>query len=346
MNMIVLGIYTEQNTALKIKKWIQNEWKDRLKFDFCLYDSESQMLKVLRDNAGLPDIIICDACSHERPGDVKETELSVVKKIREYNSTIDIIAVIDGKELISGGLLYKMYGCIKCPVKWEDLKPIMSDYLQSAIKESNTYTVIFNREPYTINLDDISYFESRKRIIYPHGKYQNIRFYKKLEDLENELSDRGFVRCHRSFVVNAKYVEEVHREYLVVGGEMVSVGREYYEQSDGGIWCSLKKWNKYGSIIGVGSMYDGVLFRTKPEAEIVFGSDARYADIVINDDKVGEKQGILIFHQQDKTYTLSNVGDAAIVVNGAHKIYTGEAIIVKNDDCFWVDDSLQKFKLG
>ena len=344
--MIVLGINSEQNTALKIKNWIQNEWKDRLTFDFCLYDSETQMLNVLNGNTNLPDIIICDANSNKDSGDGKEKGLSLIKKIREYNNTIDIISVIDGKELISEGLLYKMYGYIRYPVKWEDLKPIMSDYLRSAIKESNTYKVIFNREPYTIDLDDINYFESRKRIIYPHGKNQNIRFYKKLEDLENELSDRGFVRCHRSFVVNAKYVEEVHREYLVVGGERVSVGREYYEQSDGGIWRSLKKWNKYGSIIGVDSMYDGVMFRTKPEAEIVFGSDARYADIVINDDKVEEKQGILIFHQQDKTYTLCNVGNAAIVVNGTHRIYGGESIVVKNDDCFWVDEALQKFKLG
>ena len=54
--------------------------------------------------------------------------------------------------------------------------------------------------------DDIIYIETElhKNVFYTEkGTFQ---IYKKLDELENELKDMGFVRAHLSFLVNMKYI--------------------------------------------------------------------------------------------------------------------------------------------
>jgi len=51
--------------------------------------------------------------------------------------------------------------------------------------------------------------------------------------LEERLDPRGFLRVHRSFIVNLKYVKEVRREangdsvVLLDNGQKVAMGRSY-----------------------------------------------------------------------------------------------------------------------
>lgn len=40
-------------------------------------------------------------------------------------------------------------------------------------------------------------------------KKGHFRFIKKLDELENELKDMGFVRAHLSFLVNMKYITKI-----------------------------------------------------------------------------------------------------------------------------------------
>ncbi|MBE5922992.1 MAG: hypothetical protein E7271_00805 [Lachnospiraceae bacterium] len=337
--MITIGMCTDSDTAEQIKKWINDEWNNTLLFNYCDYKNRKELLDSLENHADIPNLLFYDL-------DVEDDSYEALRNVRRINSSVDIIIIQKDDEHLLEGPLFRAYGYVRSPIKWEIIKPILNNYFDKDIDNSRIYTVTVNREPHKINLDDVYYFESRKRIIYPHGNNVDMHFYKKLEDLERELSSKGFVRCHRSFVVNAKYVDEVHREYLIIRGERVSVGREYYQQSDGSIWKSLRKWSRYGAIIGVGSSFDGVIFRIKPEAEIVFGRDAVYSDIVINDDHVDGKQGVLVFHQQNKTYTIHNVASAAVVVNDKEKIYLGESVNVRSGDFFNVEGSIQRFELG
>lgn len=334
--MLKIGICADNKEASRIKQWISEEWGcDEM--PVCnIYKDASQMLSMIYDKVENPDIILCNS------GFGFET----INKIRELNINIDIVMLLSDNCELEEGKLYCAYGYLKYPLNEQKTKMLLGEYLKSRLAKQRIYTVTVNREPYDIKLDDVVYFESRKRVIIAHCDKQEIHFYKKIGELENELSDQGFVRCHRSFIVNAKYVEEVHREYLIIKGEVISVGREYYEQSDGGIWKSLRKWDRYGAIIGRGGKYDGVIFRIKPDADIVFGSDARYADIVINEPVVDGKQAAIVFRQSDKSYSLRNNSDREIIINGNQRIKKGEIAILKNGATFVVDNSLQYFELG
>ncbi|MGL6184538.1 MAG: LytR/AlgR family response regulator transcription factor [Clostridium chrysemydis] len=65
-----------------------------------------------------------------------------------------------------------------------------------------------------INHNDIIYFETSKTIhrIIAHCKDRQIEFYGKMKNLELELKEYDFCRCHTSYIINKKKVIEINRK--------------------------------------------------------------------------------------------------------------------------------------
>lgn len=52
----------------------------------------------------------------------------------------------------------------------------------------------------------------------------------KMIDLEVSLSDKGFIRIHRSFLINSKYVSAFNNNELNLGKYNIPVGRTYRKE--------------------------------------------------------------------------------------------------------------------
>lgn len=47
--------------------------------------------------------------------------------------------------------------------------------------------------------------------------------YKRLSEIEQELNDRCFLRCHQSFLVNMDYILRADKEFTLTNGDTVSI---------------------------------------------------------------------------------------------------------------------------
>ena len=57
------------------------------------------------------------------------------------------------------------------------------------------------------------------------------QIYKKLDELENELKNMGFVRAHLSFLVNMKYITKISSYVMTLTtGKKISVPKARYAQ--------------------------------------------------------------------------------------------------------------------
>ena len=78
---------------------------------------------------------------------------------------------------------------------------------------------------------DIIYIETarHKNIFYTEKGIYSI--YKKLDELEAELKDMGFVRIHLSFLVNMRYIAKISSYVLILTtGKEISVPKSRYAQ--------------------------------------------------------------------------------------------------------------------
>ena len=82
---------------------------------------------------------------------------------------------------------------------------------------------------FKLNPDDILYAESIKDYIKIHTKEKAITAKYKISDLEKDLTDKGFLRIHRSFIVNLKNITAFTPSDIEIGNIEIPIGESYKE---------------------------------------------------------------------------------------------------------------------
>lgn len=78
-----------------------------------------------------------------------------------------------------------------------------------------------------VNFADIQYIEGMKDYVRIHTPDKKITTLQSLKKLTALLPSKEFVRVHHSYIVAMKWVEEVHRDEVLIGGTLVSVSDTY-----------------------------------------------------------------------------------------------------------------------
>ncbi len=82
------------------------------------------------------------------------------------------------------------------------IKEVFTEYFRrhKVIKGS------YKDKSFAVYIDDILYIEVYNHILIIHTKKGTFELYKQIKDIENELCDFGFIRCHRSYMVNCQQI--------------------------------------------------------------------------------------------------------------------------------------------
>ncbi|MDE5907170.1 MAG: LytTR family DNA-binding domain-containing protein [Lachnospiraceae bacterium] len=87
------------------------------------------------------------------------------------------------------------------------------------------------RQKKKLYLDDIYYFEIKGRVVDIHGAEGIFAYYEQIGILENRLQEKGFFRCHKSYLVNLKYVDGYNRQEVILeNGERIMIAKRRYEE--------------------------------------------------------------------------------------------------------------------
>ena len=79
-----------------------------------------------------------------------------------------------------------------------------------------------------LRLDRITFFESEAHRIRAFGPDEDIVFYMKMDDLEEMVADRGFIRCHQSYLVNGQWIRGMTSGILtLINRNEIPVSRRY-----------------------------------------------------------------------------------------------------------------------
>ncbi len=118
------------------------------------------------------------------------------------------------------------------PVDREKLKHVLKRAAEKERLLSEDYIVVSKeRQKRKIFLDGVRYFEIKGREIDVHQENGIFTYYEKLGVLEKRLAGKGFFRCHKSYLLNLKYVESYNRQEAILdNGERVIIAKRRYEQ--------------------------------------------------------------------------------------------------------------------
>ena len=79
---------------------------------------------------------------------------------------------------------------------------------------------------FKVFLKSLRFIETFNRNLLLHTDQENIICYKKMKELEAELVQHGFVRCHSGYLVNLFYVKRIEKlDIILTTGERVPISQ-------------------------------------------------------------------------------------------------------------------------
>lgn len=163
--------------------------------------------------------------------------MDVARRIRSLRSDTVIIFVTNFIEYAPEGYEVQAFRY----VLKRDLQTDLNTILPLALKQLNqeTLPIQINGEIIKILLDDILYLEVQQhnvtvvtRNLSSEHKPKEYSFYATLTDLEERLEPFGFLRIHKSYLVNMKHLKKFQcREATLDNGMSLRVGEKSYAEN-------------------------------------------------------------------------------------------------------------------
>lgn len=159
--------------------------------------------------------------------EMPETDgIELAKKIREQNKDVPVIFLTSYMEYVLKGYEVNALRYLTKPLE----KAKLFEALKAADKnnENPEKLLLHDKEQdMVVYLNDIVYMEVMDQDIYitmAAGEIYKVRY--NLKEYETQLKDKGFVRCHRSYLVNMKYIKSLEKNQVLLGnGTVIPISR-------------------------------------------------------------------------------------------------------------------------
>lgn len=111
----------------------------------------------------------------------------------------------------------------------QTLQECMDDILNEIRKEERVIEFNFVEGNVPIRVDSIIYIETSRHKNVFYTQNQTFSIYRKMDELEGDLREMGFVRIHQSFLINMKYIEKISSYVMTLTtGKQISVPKSRY----------------------------------------------------------------------------------------------------------------------
>ena len=173
------------------------------------------------------DIIFLDIRLSKMSG----IELSNI--IREKNKNVDIV-------FVTGFFKYALHGYkvgalqyLLKPINSADLNFCLNKTQERIGNKNEEYTLVLetSKKHIKLNCNEIEYCIMFSPYIDIHTTSEKITVRKKISELERELPSKYFIRCHRSYIVNLKYIKSISKDNIVLeSGIRIPISRSRYKE--------------------------------------------------------------------------------------------------------------------
>lgn len=161
-----------------------------------------------------------------------ENGIDTAKKIEDFCAEIPIIFITGYIKYVQDIFRVRPVALLLKPVEEHRLRDALRRCEEVRDKEKkNIVTLHIKGVLHQLDSRDIVYVESDKRILYIYERNQVYKVYMKLDELE-AMELPGFLRCHKSYMVNMNYIKYLSAEGIILkSGKKVPVSRSKYQES-------------------------------------------------------------------------------------------------------------------
>ncbi|WP_068780687.1 LytR/AlgR family response regulator transcription factor [Paenibacillus sp. GM2] len=187
--------------------------------------SGEELLFHLSDFPNQADIIYLDILMRQMNG------MDTAKKLRQLGCKSEIIFLTTSEDYVYEAFdIAAVQYLLKSSTPSDKFEQVFLRAVSMVQQKTSDLFICGSGSSRTIiPIKDIAYFEIWKRIVTVHySKNKSLEFYSTMEQLGMQLAGKNFVRVHRSYLVNLRYITWFHQNSLVLKtGENIPIGVTY-----------------------------------------------------------------------------------------------------------------------
>lgn len=201
----------------------------------CLSDARELMNLLYREN---PDLLLLDIDMPYFSG------MDIAGFILEKNIKTILIFITSHDALVYQSFAYKPFGFIR-KSHIDDELPELAERIKKELNDRRQeLTVTKGQEITKIKIRKIVYIEAERNYLNICTDEDTIKIRETMTSIENELKYKGFVRCHKGYLVNSEYITKMKTSELEVrfnGGSIsIPIGRSYEKDVRQKILASMR----------------------------------------------------------------------------------------------------------
>lgn len=218
INIVICEDELEQRNI--IKKYINDISKGiSVKFELLEFESAEEFLlnKIEFKNV---DIFILDINMNGMSG------MDLARLIREKDDISEIIFVTSLLDYIQEGYTVRAYRYLLKPINYEELKNHLLSCINDINKKKDNFMMIENKGiVHKVPINEIMYIEVAKKELTIYAKENSYKTKSSMDKVEKELEKFDFYRCHKSYLVNMKYIETIDKNEIIINGNKIPVSK-------------------------------------------------------------------------------------------------------------------------
>lgn len=191
----------------------------QLELEIIAFSSGAQLVEQFRADW---DLILLDI---DMPG---LNGLETARTIRHFDPEVLIVFITNLAQYAINGYEFNAFDYLLKPVQYPFFSMKMELVLRQ-LRQRSQKSLLLNRdgELFRLPLGHIRYIEifSHRLLYHTINGDIEINSSSSLSQLEQELQPEGFVRCHKSLLVNTRYIEHIKGGTLTVSGIELPVSR-------------------------------------------------------------------------------------------------------------------------
>lgn len=148
---------------------------------------------------------------------------------KHYNTPFIFITALSDRATIDHALAVNPYGYLVKPFDAMEVYTAIQIALQKYNCTKDECHIVVRD-----GLNDVKVFENQIMYVKSENIYVDIKTFSKtftlrkpLELLATELKSKFFIKCHRSYIINLNFVDQIKKDHLIIKESVIPVSRKY-----------------------------------------------------------------------------------------------------------------------
>lgn len=142
--------------------------------------------------------------------------VTAAKALRKQSKNAAIVFTTSSRDHFAEGFAVGAVHYLVKPYTQEELSEALERALRQVGDTQRYVELTVKRENRRILLSELIWAESKNKLCQLHTQSDVLQSYLRLDELEQQLNDPRFLRCHHSYIVNMDYVDRAETGFFIM----------------------------------------------------------------------------------------------------------------------------------